>query len=160
MSKRTVVAAIVGFVGGLLVVVGTALPWLSITASGDPSSSGFSGDQSLNGLSGVMGILLIPLGVIIMVAAVWLWAGSDGRKMTGLLGASGITAVALAATVLLTKADALGLGFGYPEEHMSVEIGVYVMIGAGVLAIVAAILAALPARTAGGVVGNAPGASV
>ena len=107
MSKRTVVAVVVGFVGGLMVVVGTVLPWLSPSVPSD--SSGFQ--ESINGLSGVLGLVLIPLGVVIMVAAAWLWAGSDRRRSAALMGPLGVAAAALALAVLIKKVDAVGYGF-------------------------------------------------
>ena len=88
MAKRTVVAVVVGFIGGLMVVVGTVLPWLSPTAPSD--SSGF--EESINGLTGVLGLVLIPLGVVIMVAATLLWAGGDRRRSAALLGPLGVAA--------------------------------------------------------------------
>ncbi len=148
MSKRTVVAAVVGFVGGLTVIVGTVLPWLSISAAGDLSITGVGGEETVTGLSSVMGILLVPLGVLIMVAAAWLWAGSDVRKSAGLLGSPGAAAFVLATSVLLTKSNALGLGFGLSDEGVGIEIGVYVMLVGGLLAVVAAIVAVLPERAA------------
>lgn len=154
MSKRTVVAVVVGFVAGLMVVVGTVLPWLSPSAPSD--SSGFA--ESINGLSGVLGLVLIPLGVVIMVAATWLWAGSEQRRSAALLGPLGVAAAALALAILIMKVDAVGYGFLSSDENVGVEAGVYVILAGGVLAVAAAIVAALPGRAAAEPVGVEPAA--
>lgn len=144
MAKRTVVAVVVGFVGGLMVVVGTVLPWLSPSTPSD--SSGFQ--ESINGLSGVLGLVLIPLGVIIMVAATLLWAGGDRRRSVAVLGPLGVAATALAVAILIMKVDAVGYGFLSPDENVTVEPGVYVILVGGLLALAAAIVAVLPERAA------------
>jgi hypothetical protein len=143
------VATVVGFLGGLMVVVGTVLPWLTVSQTGDPSLGSGSQTETLNGLTGVMGLLLIPIGMVVMVAALWLWAGYDVRRSAGLLGPLGLASGALAISVLVTKADAIGYGgFGFPSESVTVEAGVYVLLAGGVLAFIAAIVAALPERAA------------
>jgi hypothetical protein len=101
---------------------------------------------------------LIPLGVVIMVAATWLWAGGDQRRSAALLGPLGVAAAALALAILIMKVDAVGYGFLSSDENVSVEAGVYVILAGGVLAVVSAIVAALPERAVAEPAGVEPAA--
>jgi hypothetical protein len=72
MSNRLIVAAIVGVCGGAAALIGTLLPWVSITVSGgsDPSfpGGGFPDQtESLNGMVASNGLVL-PLTVVLIVA--------------------------------------------------------------------------------------------
>ena len=112
-STRSVVVAM-GAIGGLMAVIGTALPWLSL----------YAGLQSITGLEGLTGRALAVLGAIAVTAALahavrgdqpsrWL-LGIVGFALLGFAGWLGVqllqTSAALAADPLLISRLEPGLG--------------------------------------------------
>ena len=90
MSKRTQVAALVGLLGGAAAIVGTVLPWLSLSVPGgsDPTSGGQA--SSINGVLVSSGFIL-AFAAGIAIAAGWLWAGTEPRKGAVVLGVLGFS---------------------------------------------------------------------
>jgi hypothetical protein len=147
MSNRLIVAAIVGVCGGVAALIGTLLPWVSITVSGgsDPSfpGGGFPDQiETLNGMLASNGFVL-PLTVVLIVAGGWFWAGAEPRKPV-VACATGFAVAVVSAWVAISKDDAMGLGsFG---QSTAVEYGVYVTVAGALVGLLAGVLAALPER--------------
>jgi hypothetical protein len=149
MSKRLMVAAVLGVVAGVVAVVGNVLPWLSISITGG-SSSGMMGGmpdqtQSVNGLM-ASNTMVLPLAVVLLIAGGWFWAGSEPKKPAVIAAATGFTIAAIAVWIVTSKEDAMGFGsFG---QSTTIEYGVYVTLVGAVLGVVAGVVAALPERSA------------
>jgi len=146
-SDRRTTATVIGLVGGLAVIVGTVLPWVSITTTGSSSGSTVSFPSEtaeLNGLF-VPSAFVFLLGIALGIAAAWLWAGTEPKKAVAALGPLSVGVMTFCAWVVVKKDDAFGYGLGGgPDQQAALEVGVYVTLAGAALALIAAIVAALP----------------
>ena len=126
------VAAIALGIGGLLVAVGSFLPWITVSSLFSLSRSGLDG--------GGDGIFTLGIGVVLVLVAVVSFAGAGlgwYSRLLGLLGGLGAVAIATMdgsdlANRLATVSSAYVSG--------SVGMGIYVVAIGGGVAILVAIL--------------------
>jgi hypothetical protein len=145
MSKRTQVAALTGLLGGAAAIIGTVLPWLSLSVPGgsDPTSGGQT--SSINGVLVSSGFIL-AFAAGIAIAAGWLWAASEPRKGAVVLGVLGFSVATYCVWMVVTKDEALGFG-GFGGEA-TLEPGIYVTLVGAAVGLLAALAAVWPARAA------------
>jgi hypothetical protein len=150
-------------VAGLATVAASFLPWIQIEIAGH------SGPGSLaTGLDGRDGITVLVVGVLAAVAGLLLVAGrGDAWLKLGLFVTGGVITIIGVVDIVdvQNKADALERRYGVPEGVVtaSVGVGLWIVLAAGVVLLVAGLLArrAVPLgdRTATPPVSPAPAAA-
>jgi hypothetical protein len=139
--QRLRIPTIVGLCGALAVMIGTVLPWVTLSSpgqpGGDPSISFPAESVTFNGVIGGNGIMLF-LGIGVGIAAAWLWAADVPRKAVAALTPSATAVIVFTVWAITAKGDWLGFGGGDPSETVSIRAGVYTTLAGGILALVAA----------------------
>ena len=152
-------AFLVATLAAVATIIGIVLPWVTY---GTPAFQSVpQQEQTINGLLGGFGTMQW-LGIALGVAAGWLWAGDEPKKPVAALVPLGLTIIAFAVWGITEKGDLLGFGLGGDGGTVTLEIGVYVTLLGGVLALVAAAFVVVGLRrTATGSADEAPaGASL
>jgi Co/Zn/Cd efflux system component len=145
MSRRLVGAAVVGVLGGAAAIVGTVLPWLSLSVPGGSDPTSGAQTSSINGVLISSGFIL-AFAAGIAIAAGWLWASPEPRRGAVVLGVLGFSVGTYCVWMLMAKDEALG--FGGLGGSATVEPGLYVTLLGAIAGLVAAIVAVMPERVA------------
>lgn len=153
-------AAVLVLAGGLVGVLASLQPWVIVKTHGIKGVEDLS--QSFKGTSGWEGKLGVVLGVVCLIFAFLWFSKKEAGPLKGAI-ASGVTMVAVAAYTIATLTTQFTSGFvqeatvrGMSEEaarglitgwidsgqlSVAAEIWMYVLIGAGVAAVLGGVLA-------------------
>jgi hypothetical protein len=138
MEKKT--AAIIGLIGGILVLVGLALPWVSasVTYMGVATSMSVSGATALSG-SWAPAIIVAVGGILALLGGLILLVGKGG-PIAYLLPLGGILAIAGGIWAFAQISDVAGFVTGLAGTGVAATIeagyGVYLGIVGAVLALI------------------------
>jgi hypothetical protein len=118
-------AAILVTVGGLLVAVGSLLPWITLTSGfGSASVAGIEGD----------GILTLILGGVIALLGFLAYGGTGPRFVTFLLS---VGALAFGGWELVTLSGKLS---STDTARVAVGMGLYIVVGGAVVALIGSVM--------------------
>jgi hypothetical protein len=138
-------AFLVATLAAVATIVGIVLPWATY---GTPAFQSMpQQEQTINGLLAGFGSAQW-FGVALGIAAGWLWAGDEPRKPVAALVPLGLTIIAFTVWAMTEKGDLLGFGLAGDGGTVTLEIGVYVTLLGGVLALVSAALVVVGMRRA------------
>jgi hypothetical protein len=140
--ERLRIATIVGVCGALAVIIGTVLPWVTLTTPAqsypDPSVGSIPAQSAtFNGLFAGNAVMML-LGIAVGIAAAWFWAGDQPRKAVAVLGPVATAVVAFAIWAITAKGQVLGFGSTDTGETASLRVGIYTTLAGGLLALLAA----------------------
>jgi hypothetical protein len=147
-ARRPTLAVGLMGLGGLLMVIGAILPFVTGSAGGP-----FEG-ESLGGLSTPDGKLYLGVGIALLVFAVLIWRVAVG---TARLALGILTILAAGFMVYAGIVDISQVG---DQPEVDIGIGLYVVLLGSIGGVVGGVLSLLAAREAASAVPPAPGGSM
>jgi hypothetical protein len=140
-SRRSPLGGILMIVGGALAAVGSFLTWAEVTV-GDQSASA-------TGMDGSDGYLTLIGGVILVVAGVVAMRTTNRRfAILGIVAGLLVAGVGIydAVTAEDSVRDSLAIFSGVGEIEVSIAIGLFLVIGAGIIGMIGGVIAAATAN--------------
>lgn len=132
MSQQKLIGGIIVIVMGLVVIIGSLLPWATAqSAFGSINKNGIEGDGVITLATGIIALLC---GIAILVS----------EKNSGWIGLAVIASIASVAVAIIDLVDVSNKLSGVSNEYVraSAGIGLYVVLVGGVIGVVGALVSA------------------